>query len=142
MLKLGGGREETASRNDGTFFQGTDATVGDSFSRNDSTFIQCTDVMLGDGFNRNDGTFLQDTDATVGDGFAPLGPPLLPWGDRIGRGQTEKLNTDIATTRSKRPKGRFGPLTFKQAMVFTTNLNADCWPNNKGKGAVLKNTKE
>ena len=31
--------------------------------------------------------FVQGTDATVGDGFAPLGPPLLPWENPMGRGQ-------------------------------------------------------
>ena len=30
-------------------------------------------------------TFFQGTDVTVGDGFAPLGPPLLPWENRMGR---------------------------------------------------------
>ena len=34
--------------------------------------------------SRND---VQGTDATAGDGFAPLGPPLLPWESRMGRGQ-------------------------------------------------------
>ena len=47
------------------------------------------------------------TDATVGDGFAPLGPPLLPWENRMGRRHTNKQFTDIATTRPKRPKGGF-----------------------------------
>ena len=32
--------EDGFSRNDGTFFQGTDATVGDGFSRNAGTFFQ------------------------------------------------------------------------------------------------------
>ena len=30
--------------------------------------------------------FFQSTDATVEDGFAPLGTPLLPWENRMGRG--------------------------------------------------------
>ena len=34
-------------------------------------------------------TFFQGTDATVGDGFASLGPPLLPWENRMERGQTK-----------------------------------------------------
>ena len=33
-------------------------------------------------------TLFQGTDATVGVGFAPLGPPLLPWENRMVRGQT------------------------------------------------------
>ena len=32
--------------------------------------------------------FFQGTDATVKDSFAPLGPPFLPWENRMGRGQT------------------------------------------------------
>ena len=40
------------------------------------------------------------------DGFAPLGPPLLPWENRMERGQTDTW-TDFATTRKNRPKGRF-----------------------------------
>ena len=32
--------------------------------------------------------FFQGTDATVKDSFAPLGPPLLPLENRMGRGQT------------------------------------------------------
>ena len=45
---------------------------------------------------------------TVGEAFAPLGPPLLPWENRMGRGQTESPSppgTDFATTRSNRPIG-------------------------------------
>ena len=42
---------------DGTFFQGTDATVGEGFSRNDVAFFQGTDATVGDGFSRNDGKF-------------------------------------------------------------------------------------
>ena len=52
------------------------------------------------------------TDATVGDSFAPLGPPLLPWENRMGRGQSQaasqpssQLWTDFATTRPNRPSG-------------------------------------
>ena len=37
--------------------------------------------------SRNDGTFFQGIDATMGDCFARLGPPLLPWDNRMGRGQ-------------------------------------------------------
>ena len=55
--------------------------------------------------------FFQGTDATLADGFAPLSPPLLPcqgpWENRMGRGQTDKQNMDMATTRPKWPKGRF-----------------------------------
>ena len=49
-------------------------------------------------------TFFQGTDATVGESFAPLGPPLLPWENRMGRGQTRR-RTDIATTRPNRSSG-------------------------------------
>ena len=43
----------------------------------------------------------QGSDATVGDSFPPLGPPVLPWENRMGRGQTTNNNTEtnIATTR-------------------------------------------
>ena len=34
-------------------------------------------------------SFFQGTDATVGDGLAPLGPPLLPWENRMGRGHIQ-----------------------------------------------------
>ena len=53
------------------------------------------------------------TDAIVKDSFAPLGTPLLPWENHMGRGQTLQIDTetdrqtDILTTRPKRPKGRF-----------------------------------
>ena len=40
--------------------------------------------------SRNDGTFFQSTDVTVEDSFVPLGPPLLPWENRMGRGHTYK----------------------------------------------------
>ena len=43
-------------------------------------------------------TFFQGIDATVGDAFAPLGEP---------DGKGTDTQTDIATTRPKRPKGRF-----------------------------------
>ena len=48
-------------------------------------------------------TFFQGTDATVGDGFAPLG-------ESHGEGTDTETQSgpDIATTRPKRPKGRFG----------------------------------
>ena len=49
---------ETASCNDGKFFQGTDATVGDDFSCNNGTFFLGTDATVGDGFSRNDGTHI------------------------------------------------------------------------------------
>ena len=62
--------------------------MGDSFSRNDGTFFQGTDSTVGDGFSRNGGTFFQGTDALVGEGFAPLGRPLLPWENCMGRGKT------------------------------------------------------
>ena len=51
----------------------------------------------------------QGTDATVGDGFAPLAPPLLPWENGMGRGQT-CTHTDIVTTRPNRPSG---PILWK-----------------------------
>ena len=35
---------------------------------------------------------VQGTDATVGDTFAPLGPPLLPRENRMGRGQQTRNN--------------------------------------------------
>ena len=44
--------------------------MGDGFSCNDGTFFQGTDATVGDGLSCNDGTFFQGTDATVGDGFA------------------------------------------------------------------------
>ena len=44
----------------------------------------------------------QGTDTTVGDGFPPLGPPLLPWENRMWRGQTH-TETDITTTRPNWP---------------------------------------
>ena len=53
-------------------------------------------------------TFFQGSDATVGDGFAPLGPPLLPWENHMGKGQTHihvHKRTEIATTRPNRPSG-------------------------------------
>ena len=43
-------------------------------------------------------TFFQGIDATVGDSFATLGPPLLPWENRKGRGQQ--------TTNDKQPGDR------------------------------------
>ena len=72
--------------------------VGDGFSRNDGTFFQGTDATVGDGFSRNDGTFFQGADTLVGDGFAPLGPALLPWENRMGRGQTH-THTHKRTSR-------------------------------------------
>ena len=69
------------SRNDGTFFLGTDATVEDGFICNDSTFFQGTDTMVRDDFSCNDGTFI----------FRVLMPRwetiVLPWENRMGRGQ-------------------------------------------------------
>ena len=48
----------------------------------------------------------------VGDGFAPLGPPLLPWENRMGRGQTH-THVDGRTSRLPDrigPVGRFGEI--------------------------------
>ena len=53
-------------------------------------------------------TFFQGTDATVGDVFAPLGPPLLPWENCMGRGHpniSKYKYIDIATTRPNWPSG-------------------------------------
>ena len=45
--------------------------------------------------------------ATVGDGFAPLGPPLLPWENHMGKGQTDKQtrygHRDYQTKAAKGP---------------------------------------
>ena len=50
--------------------------------------------------------FFQGTNATVGDGFAPLGSPLLPRENCMGREQdTTYIWTDIATTRPNWPSG-------------------------------------
>ena len=68
-------KPDNFSRNDGTFFQGADDTVGDGFSRNDKTF------------------FFQGTDAMVGGGFAPLR-------ELHGKGMTNDKRMDIATTNS------------------------------------------
>ena len=51
----------------------------------------------------------QGIDATMGDCFAPLGPLLLPWDNRRGRGQIYP-HTDIATTRPNRASG---PIRWK-----------------------------
>ena len=40
--------------------------MGDGFSRNDGIFFQGTDALVGNDFSRNNSTFFQD--------FAPLGP--------------------------------------------------------------------
>ena len=53
--------------------------------------------------------FFQDTDATVKDSFSPLGPSLLPWENRLGRGQqTTRKRADIATTRPNLPSALWG----------------------------------
>ena len=39
-------------------------------------------------------------------GFAPMETSLLPWENRMGRGQTHR-QTDIATIRKNGPKGQF-----------------------------------
>ena len=85
----GGGRRRggTASRNDGTFFQGTDVTVGNGFSRNDGIFFQGTDATVGDNFSRNDG-------------WPWWATALLPWDlhyspGRIAWGGDNKQQTDI-----------------------------------------------
>ena len=44
---------------------------------------------------------------TVGEAFAPLGPPLLPWENRMNGDRQTHTWTDFATTRKNRPKGRF-----------------------------------
>ena len=55
----------------------------------------------------------QGTDATVGDGFAPLGPPLLPWENRMGRGQTTNDNGRTSRLLDRiGPVGRFGEKVF------------------------------
>ena len=51
--------------------------------------------------------FFQGTDATVGDRFAPLGPPLLPWENCMGRGQSHPASHG-QTLRLLDPIGRFG----------------------------------
>ena len=38
---------------------------------------------------------VKGTDATVGDGFAPLGLPLLPWENHMGRGQAHTQQLKI-----------------------------------------------
>ena len=61
-------------------------------------------------------TFFQGTDATVGDSFAPLGPPLLPWENRLGRGhihrQTFRLLDRIG------PVGQFGEYYLCKPLSF------------------------
>ena len=52
----------------------------------------------------------QGTNATVGDSFAPLGPPLLPWENSMGRGQ-QQINDNTQTLQLLDrigPVGQFG----------------------------------
>ena len=78
---------------------------------------------MGDGFSCNDGTFFQGPDATVGDGYAPVGPLFLPWENCMGRGQRDKQDTDIATTRPKGHKGLFGKNIMAHQLNPTVNTN-------------------
>ena len=59
----------------------------------------------------------QGTDASVGDGFAPLGPPLFPWENCMGRGQ-QQINDNTRTSRLSDqigPVGRFGEKSLKKS---------------------------
>ena len=58
----------------------------------------------------------------MGDGFAPLGPSMRLWETCMGRGQTDKQDADIETTRPKRPKGRFGEkiIIYLMCIMFTS----------------------
>ena len=79
---------------------------------------------MGDGLSRNDGKFFfQGSDAMVGDVFAPLGPPLLPWEYRTGRGQDKyDIRTDIATTRLNWPSG---PIRLKYVNIAGKECNGE-----------------
>ena len=66
-------------------------------------------------------TFCHGTDATVGDGFAPLGPPLLPSENRIGRGQ--QMTTHGRTSRLLDRIGQVGKFGENAFEIYKHNLN-------------------
>ena len=66
----------------------------------------------------------QGTDATMGDGFSPLGPPLLPWENRMGRGQSRGQTSQLLDRIG--PVGQFGENRMVRGHTHThTHTNTE-----------------